>query len=172
MTVRDEVLALDPATKTGVAYGAPGSAPELQTLNFGGEGAEYEEIYRRATFWLADFLRTHSPKLFVIEGVVPPSGASGHTNHDTTMITIGLYGIFAGIAGCKGIPFRRVQIRTWRKHFLGRGDLKTEVAKREAIKRCRLLKWDPPDHNAAEAGGIWDWGCGQLNASLFGEMKW
>ena len=166
------VLALDPATATGVAYGEPGSTPKLWTEKFGGEGAEPEDIYEKATFFFADFLRTNTVDLFVIEGVVPPFGAMGRTTHNTTMITIGLYGIFVGVARCKRIPWRRVQIKAWRKHFLGRGDLNTETAKREALKRCRLLKWDPPDHNAAEAGGMFDWGCAQLNASLFGEMKW
>lgn len=171
-----EVLGLDPATRTGVAFGVPGSTPELWTEFFGGEGAACEDVYERATFWLADFLKTRSPALFVIEAPVPPSAIKGFTNHDTTMITIGLYGIMVGIARCKRIPCRAVKISTWRKHFLGagNGNLKTEQAKRAALRQCRLLGWTPPDHNAAEAGGIWDWGGAQLRQpALLGEgLKW
>lgn len=167
-----EVLAIDPATKTGVAYGPVGGAPRLWTESFGGDGSDWVGVYGRATFWLADFLRTHKPAVIVIEGVVPPSAAQGFTNHDTTMITIGLFGIFTGLAGCKGIDLKVARIATWRKHFLGKGNLKTQEAKQAALRRCRLLKWEAPDHNAAEAGGIWDWGCGQLRAPTFGDMKW
>lgn len=170
-----EVLALDPATKTGVAFGAPGERPQLWTENFGGEDTAWEGVYANATFWLADFLRTRSPALFIIEQPVPPSAVRGVTNHATTMITIGLYGVFTGLVGCKKIRLTPVRIGMWRKHFLGVGNLKTEEAKRAALRRCRQLGWEAPDHNAAEAGGIWEWGCAQLRQpSLLAveDLKW
>ncbi|HEX5508771.1 MAG TPA: hypothetical protein VFX37_09730 [Pseudolabrys sp.] len=167
-----DVLALDPATKTGVAFGRAGQKPQLWTENFGSEDATCEDIYARATLFLADFLRTHPVGLFVIEGVVPPSGAKGFTNHNTTMITVGLFAIFVGIARCKRIPWRRVTVSSWRKHFLGSGRMKTDEAKRAAVKRCRMLGWHPPDHNAADAAGMWDWGCSQLRSPSFEGLQW
>jgi hypothetical protein len=163
----DVILAIDPATRSGVADGAPGSAPRLSVENFRhDETDDLADIYGRATFWLADRLRTNPPTLIVIEAPVPPSGAKGFTNHSTTMVTIGLFGIFVGIAKCKGIVVRTVHIATWRKHFLGRGNLPGDEAKRQCVKMCRMFDWGAPDHNAAEAAGIWSWGRSQLTPKL------
>lgn len=169
-----EILGLDPATRTGVAFGAPGQTPQLWTENFGGEDATWVEIYANATYWLADFLRTRSPAAIAIEEPVPPSAIKGFTNHATTMVTIGLFGVFTGIIGCKKIKLIPVRIQTWRKHFLGagNGNLKTKEAKQAALRRCRQLGWEAPGHDAAEAGGIFDWGCAQLRAPTFEEMSW
>jgi hypothetical protein len=167
-----EVLALDPATKTGVSYGPVGGTPKLWTENFGSEDSQCEDVYERATYWLANFLVTHKPSMFAIEQVVPPSAARGHTNHNTTMITVGLYGVFVGLIRCKRIECKPVKIATWRKHFLGKGNYNTVDAKRAALKRCRLLNWEPTDHNSAEAGGIWDWACQSLRSPSLLEMKW
>src|ERR1035437_5504330 len=105
------VLALDPATKTGVAFGSPGKSPVLFTVDFGGKGATCEDIFDRAASWFVDFLDRHPVALFVIEGVVPPFGAKGHTNHNTTMITVGIYGVFVGLARSRHISWRTVNMQ-------------------------------------------------------------
>lgn len=173
---RGIILALDVASKTGVAEGRPGEVPRLQTIDFRGEG-ELPGLYGRATTWMATKLRDDPPDLIVIERVVPPSGAMGFTNHDTTMISIGMFAIFSGIINCKSVPLELAAISTWRKHFIGKGNHPGAVAKKMAVDRCKLLGWDAPDNNAAEAGGIWDW-AGQTFMGktpqmlhLFGEKK-
>jgi hypothetical protein len=173
---RGTILALDVASKTGVAFGRPGGVPRLQTIDFRGEG-ELPGLYGRAVAWMATTLRDEPPDMVVIERVVPPSGARGFTNHDTTMISIGMFGILCGIINCKSIRLELAAISTWRKHFLGRGNYPGVIAKQMAVDRCKLLGWSPPDHNAAEAAGIWDW-AGQMFMGktpealhLFGEKK-
>lgn len=173
---RGKILALDVATRTGVAEGRPGEVPRLQTVDFRA-GDDLSMLYANATTWLATKLRDDQPDLVVIERVVPPSGAMGHTNHDTTMISIGTFAIMCGIVRCKNVRLEYAPINTWRKHFLGHGRLPGAQAKRQAQQRCALLGWDAPDHNAAEAGGIWDWACqtfmGRIPTELhlFGERK-
>ncbi|MCC8963733.1 hypothetical protein H8A95_15795 [Bradyrhizobium sp. Pear76] len=176
MQKRGTILALDVASKTGVAFGRPGEVPRLQIVDFRGPG-ELIGLYARAVEWMASQLRDEPPDLVAIERVVPPSGAKGFTNHETTMITIGLFGILCGITHCKGITLVPAAISTWRKHFIGKGNYPGEVAKRMSVDRCRVLGWDAPDHNAAEAAGIWDW-AGQTFMGnspevlhLFGEKK-
>jgi hypothetical protein len=161
---RGKILALDVATKTGVAEGRPGEVPRLQTIDFRGDDG-LTGLYGRATLWMATKLREPAnpsdpispPDLVVIEKPVPPSGAFGHTNHDTTLITLGLFAIFCGIVHCKSIRLEIAPISTWRKHFLGKGNYPGPIAKDMAVERCKLLGWDAPDHNAAEAAGIFEW---------------
>ena len=153
---RGKILALDVASKTGVAEGRPGEIPRLQTIDFRGDD-DLTGLYGRATLWMATKLRDNPPDLVVIEKPVPPSGAFGHTNHDTTLITIGMFGILCGIVHCKSIRLEIAPISTWRKHFIGKGNHPGPIAKGLALRRCALLGWDAADHNAAEAGGIWDW---------------
>ncbi|QOZ25311.1 hypothetical protein [Bradyrhizobium sp. CCBAU 51753] len=176
MQQRGTILALDVASKTGVAFGRPGEVPRLETVDFRGND-ELPNFYGRAVEWMATRLRDDPPDMVVIERAVPPSGAQGFTNHDTTMITIGMFGIFAGITACKGVRLEFASINTWRKHFLGTAKLKRAEAKKAAIDRCRLLGWDAEDDNQADAAGIWDW-AGQTFMGrtpdvlhLFGERK-
>lgn len=170
------ILALDVASKTGVAFGRPGEVPRLQTIDFRGEG-ELPGLYGRAVTWMATTLRDDPPDMVVIERTVPPSGAFGATNHATTMLTIGLFGIFAGIVRCKGIRLELASINTWKKHFLGTAKLKRAEAKKAAIDRCHLLGWPVCDDNQADAAGIWDWAgqtfMGKIPEALhlFGEKK-
>jgi hypothetical protein len=157
---RGKILALDVATKTGVAEGRPGEVPHLQTIDFRGKDKDdLAGLYGRATLWMATKLRDDPPDLVVIEQPVPPSGAWGHTNHQTSLITIGLFGIICGIVHCKSIRLEIAPISTWRKHFIGGGDHPGKVAKEMALARCALLGWGGPDidHNAAESAGIWSW---------------
>jgi hypothetical protein len=154
---RGVVLAIDLAKQTGLAEGRPGDRPRLSSLWFGDVGNDQHVFYANLTAWMAIKLRDSPPDFIAIEEPVPPSAAFGHTSHDTTMVTIGGFAIIVGIIVCKRIPYQTVRISTWRKHFLGNGRLPTKEAKAAALARCRVLGWDAPDHNAAEAAGIWDW---------------
>jgi hypothetical protein len=156
------VLALDPATKTGYAIGRPKEQPVLATVDLGDEFATHNDIFRRAHYWLAGVLKAQRPDLFVIEDVVPPSAIQGRTTHSGSIISVGLSGIFIGMAGAHGIPVLRAPISTWRKYFLGHGKLPREKAKLAAMRQCRRLGCTYKDDNAAEAGGIWFWACGQI----------
>jgi hypothetical protein len=156
------VLALDPATKTGYAIGRAKENPLLATVDFGDEFSNHNDIFRRAHYWLAGVLKAQEPDLFVIEDVVPPSMKAGKTTHNVSSISLGLSGIFIGMAGAHGIPVLRAPISTWRKCFLGRGNLPRDAAKLAAKRQCRALGWAHEDDNAAEAGGIWFWACGQI----------
>lgn len=158
------ILAIDQNTKSGIANGVPGEAPRLHTENFRHDVTdEPEDLFERAVAYFADRFRHDPPGLVVIERVVPPSAAQGNTNHNTTIVTLGIYAIITGIVRCKSIPLRTVSVSTWRKAFLGRGNLKGDVAKRQAVRLCDRLGWGPPpDHNAAEAAGIWFWACTQF----------
>jgi hypothetical protein len=156
------ILAIDPATVTGCAEGEPGKTPLLTSHRFRNARADepVEIAYQRATFWLANRLK--DPPL-PDEIVIEQPFATVNTTFDTALIALGLYGIFCGIALCKNISVRPVKVQTWRKAILSAGNLKGKIAKEEAEVLCKRLEWMAPDHNAAEAGCIWLWGCGMLS---------
>lgn len=163
MSFDGTILALDVATKTGVCIGKPGGKPYLATLNFRQDPTdEPEDIYGRAVIWMATRLKVDPPALIVIEKPVPPSAAWGSTNHQTTLITIGLFGVFCGVARAKNIKVMPAPISTWRKYTLGKGNMKGALAKARAVDLCRQLGWEAPDHNAAEAACIFLWSCSMV----------
>lgn len=154
-----QIMAVDCATRTGVAFGAPGLAPDICTFNFRKHRTDTpEDIFGRAVAFAATRFRDHRPDVMAIEEPLP-GGKS--RNADSTSIAHGLYGIFTGVAKAKGVHVLPAPIGTWRKFFIGRGNLPGAKAKAECVALCRRLGWHVPgdDHNAAEAAGIWAWAC-------------
>lgn len=157
------IIALDPATTTGLCEGRVGERPTILTQRFRFGTDQDEDLYGAATVFFATFLKDRKPDLVCIEA--PIQAAWGKTNAQTTSITRGLYAIFTGIARAKNIEVMRADIGTWRKYFLGKGNLKGAEAKRQCVKLCAQLGWVAADHNAAEAAGIWCWAGSQLAPS-------
>lgn len=154
-----QILALDPATRTGIAFGEPGRAPDICTVNFRrSRNDDVEDIFGRAVAFAATRFRDRRPDVLAIEAPLPGGKSK---NASATVIALGLYGIFTGIARAKGVRVLPAPIGSWRKFFLGRGNLKGPAAKAECVALCRRLGWEVPgdDHNAAEAAGIWAWAC-------------
>jgi hypothetical protein len=155
------VIALDPATNTGLCEGFPGRDPLFlaQRLQVSPQD-EHEDIYGRAHHWFSEHLTQRMPDAVAIEA--PILVTDGATNNDALNRTRGLYAVFAGAVKARGIRLLRVEVKTWRKYFLGRGNLARPLAKAECVRICNLLDWHPPSIDAAEAAGIWAWSCSQL----------
>lgn len=161
---RGLVLALDPATKTGWAIGAPhDAAPQIGTVDFGRPHDGAGDVFGRALRWGEG--KIEGASLLVIEPPIPPGQLWTASNYQTTVILHGLYAIFTGLAVARNVPVLEAPTRTWRKYFLNNGNLKRDVAKLAAKRLCRALKWGDAlklDDNAAEAAGIWAYGCTQV----------
>lgn len=164
MIERGEILAIDLATHTGFAYGMPGEAPQLWSMNFKRDG-DLHDFYGNLTAYMATFMRDNPVKLVAIEEPIAPSAMSGRTTHDVTVMTIAGFAIVIGIVKCKRIPFQPVRVETWRRHFIGIGRLthiehsgeRRKEGKRLVEQRCKLLGWKPQNDNEADAAGIHDW---------------
>jgi hypothetical protein len=151
------IIGVDPATLTGICWGKPGETPRLESRKFRVSPLDkVEDLFGRAASFWTDMLSRVQPDIVAIEAPVRVLGTS---NDDTTTLTRGLYAIFAGLAKAQGVRVLPAQVSTWRKYFLGHGHLAGAVAKRECLTRCTLMGWPAPDHNAAEAAGIWLWAC-------------
>jgi hypothetical protein len=158
------ILALDPARRTGYAYGRPkDDAPSIGTINFSREFDDPPDVFGRAVNWINHTFEVDDPAALVIELPVPPSSVWGQTNFNTTTVLLGLFAIFSGVAKAHRVPVIEAPIAAWRKYFLDSGKMKGELAKAAALKRCKMLGWNASDHNGAEAAGIWAWGCSQVS---------
>jgi hypothetical protein len=148
------ILALDIAKRTGVARGIAGGTPILSTENFSRPGDDDADVFGRFTMWVARVLRDDPPELIAVERPLP--------RFESSML-FGLRGIVLGLARCKSVRVLQVPVSTWRKYFLGAGNLKGPVAKQRCIENCERLGWivplvrGVPDHNSAEAAGIFSW---------------
>jgi hypothetical protein len=151
------ILALDVATKMGVADGEPGSTPALATVNLGRELDVQADVFCRASLWITRRLLSEPPDLVVLE---QPVGV-----HDSSLL-MGLRGIMLGLVRAHDVKVIEVAIATWRLYSLLAGNLPGKVAKARAVALCERLGWNAPDHNAAEAAGIWLWACAKAAPRL------
>lgn len=155
------VLALDPATITGVADGIAGGTPVLSTVHLRkSPDDDFQDIMCRAAAWMIGRLEARDmPRVVVLETPVPPLASR---NFDSTRLAMGLDGLWTGIARSRGLYVRHVTVSSWRKGVLGNGRLKGPVAKARMVEMCKRLKWPAIDHNAAEAAGVWLWACSEI----------
>jgi hypothetical protein len=151
------ILAIDVAKRSGVAEGAPGTTPRLESINFSREHDDYPDIFGRACRWMTRRCECDlgPPDILSLEGVIP--------QFDKTL-QAGLWGIFAGIANAHGARVIEAPVQTWRAFVLGNGKLSKIEAKSRAMEVCRALGWGGPelDHDSAEAGCQWLYACSQV----------
>ena len=155
----DAILALDIATRMGVAEGAPGETPNIFCIDFGSRGGPaaerglgVAEIFANAVRWATRVFSEHPPKLVVLEGMIP--------KYDKT-VQCGLWAIISGIATLNNVPFEVAPIQTWRAFVLGNGRMPKREAKTRAIQVCTQLGWAVHNDDEAEAAMIWLWACAQ-----------
>lgn len=170
------VLALDIATKTGWALHKPGmERPFFGTLQLASTPGEVGEPMNGLYAFLLEQHRLHGGIAhFVFEAQHVGFNRRKKTDAAGNEVAISgmdpkvlkklyaLAGMVEWFAHCvKPAGVNRncweVHIGTWRKHFLGRGNLNRERAKITAMDECRRIGIFPPDDNAAEAMGILDY---------------
>lgn len=154
------VLALDIATRCGVAVGEAGGTPRAWSFDLG--KAPDDRRFSRLLVATSKLLAEHAPDLVAIEA--PVGGAK------TSHYLVGLAACVRGCAWNRGIPLTSCHIDTVRKHFTGRAWARRDfpglkpAAARKAVKgkvveRCRLLGWRVDDDDAADAAAVWDYAC-------------
>lgn len=145
------IIAIDPATRCGVAEGLAGGTPDLRTINFGRVMDDPPDVFARVLGWIVRRLDAPPRPAFVaIETPVP--------KYDSSLV-LGIHAILCGAARARGIPIKHAAVGTWRAYALGTSKLKRPEAKAAALQTCKRLGWSAPDDNAAEAGLIWLWCC-------------
>lgn len=159
----DYVLALDISTSLGIAEGwADSYSPRLTVEQFSetDDDSNYERAMARALVWAGRRLAASSPlprpTVVVIEGS-QTNGFGGKTTFNTTRMLLGLLGVITAAVRAKEIRIVSPAVSTIRAVFIGHGRLAGPVAKKQVQAMCRLLDWEAPDHNAADAAAAWAW---------------
>lgn len=145
MTIK--IVALDTATKTGVAIGSAGETPRAFSVDIG--KVDWCIRFSRTLRLTHKLITEHKPDLVVVEAFV--GGPKANTD-------------LAGLVACVLGEADRLKVRTAsyypatvRKHFLGgvsrsnRTPIKTQV-----FQKCTMLGWDVGDTDAADAAALWD----------------
>jgi hypothetical protein len=160
------VLALDLATTTGWAYGAPGSIPIFGHMRFANPGASRATIYRNFRIWLEDRWneRDEQADLIVYESPAVPTIMAGRTNISTIKLLVGLGEHLEEWAHNK-VELREARVADVRVHFIGK-NMKSAFAKDETFKQCLRLGWMVETHDEADACALWDYQCCWLNPKL------
>jgi len=163
--MRHEILALDLATRSGWARGAPGTRPLSGSTQFGRANASDNAVFAHAMTWASTlFERKPRPTIVIIEGLLPHHAKQGETSQRTRDRLSGLHAIVRAAAHLHGIyEISTAGAQQVRRHFIGDGSLQRDAAKRAVIHRCSKLGWNPVDDNAADALALWSFACGLLD---------
>lgn len=149
-----KILALDIATKSGVAVGSAEGKPEFATEDFSDCGSQYAK-FSMARIWARNLIRQHEPDLLALEA--PIVGGGGMQNR--ALILIGMRACISAAAYDAGVKVEEYAVSTIRKHFLGSGRVKSKEAKAETIRMCEARGWKVQNDNEADAGAVWDLAC-------------
>ena len=146
------MLAADVATVTGVAFDGPNGRPLGATYRVPTGGHDLGAAGLAFSGWLYDLISLQEPELLAVEA--PILGKSGGKVF-TSELLIGLAFMAAVVAKSHGIRFVRANVQSVRRHFVGQG--RPPNAKQAVVDRCRLLHWEPANHNEADAMAAWHW---------------
>jgi hypothetical protein len=149
------VIAFDPATTCGCAFGRIGGEPTLASVKLGDRRTSLPDLCGAAVRHVNTLIDNCNPVLFAVE---EPFFKEGDSNYGTTVILHGLYGAITGAARARGVLVWPVAVSTWRAVALGTSKFGSRnSAKKAMMDLCAQLGWPAEDDNAADAGGIWTW---------------
>lgn len=159
------IVALDIATRVGIAAGVPGGKPTAWSESLG-EAKHDALCFSNALQLTWRLIAEYKPDAIYYEAAV----GGPKTSH----YLVGLVACVRGTAANRGIECHALNIGAIRKHFLGKhitsasfkelGAHRAKVIAREQAKRavqsrCRALGWGELGEDAADAAAAWDFAC-------------
>jgi Holliday junction resolvasome RuvABC endonuclease subunit len=172
MTAAGTIFALDLASRTGYALGAPGERPRSGCVVLKKSDDPPAVAFGNLIFWLNEQCSIERPELVVTEAPFSLQAFKAHSNAEATVrMTYGLHGVVAGMCNRFGLPLQEFHPATIRKHFIGKGRMGSRAESKAAvIQRCHLLGYMPKecrDDNRADALATWDYAGAIRPAKLF-----
>ncbi len=158
-------LALDLGVKTGWARWEPGlSKPVSGTFDCGAKDKAGGYGGRSLAFygWLLNKIESFEVTHLAIEDELS-SFTGKDMNRGNEQWQPAQHRLCEMAATAHQIPYKKIPIQTWRKHFLGRGQAPRGTRnsrawfKQQAIQRCKMLGWDVKSDDQAEANGVLDY---------------
>ena len=167
------IAALDIATRTGFAFGEPGSKPRTDLWRLKQPSEHYDVVGGNIGKKIRDlcFLADTRPDLIVFESPIPPYQEQGKGERknpirrsiESILLPQRAVGGLQGVAECYGIEVMGVHLSKVRTHFIGRASAGSpEATKAAVISRCMALGYVPrgfKDDNICDALALWDWAC-------------
>lgn len=147
------VLALDLASRTGLACGSAGALTRSWSHVLVASTREGEDEVRRLValgLLIEDVIEMYGVRHVVCEAAIPPRKVELMTNVATTLLGFGLCAIAKATALRMGCSYNAVAASTWRKHFTGSG----HTDKDDALARNHALGFMPADKDESDAIGI------------------
>jgi hypothetical protein len=152
------ILALDLATTTGWARGAPTDAcPVSGFVRFGDAESSPNAVFAAALTWLSELLR-QDPRvtMLVLEAMLPPAAKLGATSTATRDRLAGLHGVARSVAHLRGIyNIATASVLDVRQHFC----LDRHAGKDGVFQKCHALGWPIKDLNESDACALWHYAC-------------
>lgn len=153
------ILALDIATQTGVAFGCSGADPECWSEDLG-KGMSEDARFSKALSLTHNLIIKFDPDQIAVEAAI----GGKNTSH----FLVGLLACVRGCAFNRKVPLVVYHASSIRKHFVGKAlttrdfpGVSTAASKRAiketVMKRCKMLGWTVPDDDAADAAALWDY---------------
>lgn len=156
-------VALDLATKTGVATWCPGTAaPIFTTLTLPSDPGEVARPMEKLRAHLSDLHALDPIEYLFFEATILP----GRTNAQTVYKLCALAGLAEWFAHRIGAKCRQVDQQSWRKHFTGKGTGKTDELKRLAMEAARMRGWNVTTDHEADALGVLDYGLACMSVTV------
>ena len=161
------IFALDLATNTGFAVGAPGTRPRTGTIRLKRPDEPQDVAFGNLIYWLNEEWTRDRPQLVVKEAPFSLQAFKERTNSQSGVeLAYGLHAIVRGMCSRFGVRCEQAHPATIRKHFIGTAKLGDRAATKAAvIQRCRLLKLVPADcndDNRCDAAATHDYACAVL----------
>lgn len=152
------LIALDINSKRcGVAFGGVADgAPRVLTWALPG-GLDIPTLSRGAASLyssLSGLSKLVHPEHVFIEAPLQMTDRSAHTE----LVLIALFGAACAAGANAGANVNTGHVGTWRRHFIGRGNMPGKEAKAATIARCHLFGWKVENHDEADAAGLWSFG--------------
>ncbi|MGL6209129.1 MAG: hypothetical protein ACRC14_04785 [Paracoccaceae bacterium] len=144
-----KIMALDTATKTGIAIGETGGKPICFTVDLG--KVDWPVRFSRTLRMTRKLIEEHRPDLVAVEAFV--GGPKANSN------LVGLVACVQGETARMGVRLVSYYPATIRSHFLGGIRASKVPIKTQVFQRCRLLGWDVKDLDASDAAALFDYAC-------------
>lgn len=157
------LLALDPATTTGWAYGLPGEEPTFGSIGFGGPGVCNGEVIGKFRAWLLETCYRIKPRAVCFESPYvprpkknPKPGEKDVINPLTLRRLYAIAGEIEAVAWQLRIECLEATTGEICKYFTGTQYHGGRDQKKAAIMaRARQYGWDVRDTDAADAVALW-----------------
>lgn len=166
------ILSLDLASNCGWAAGSIGSTPTHGTIRFAPVGSPMVDYFRGLELWVHGFI-IDNPKLSLVVFEAPIAPARGRTTLQTLRILYGLPAVLETFLARNfpKIAVHEAAVSDVRRHFIGRGNYASKIAKEMTMRKCRSLGWEPSTLDAADACAAWHYQCSLIKPELAIEVS-